>query len=93
MIDKLPPPHLHLCLACQSPYHIYYNGNKEPDMMWTCHCGVERAFGNYKKEPMTATELEERYRKLGEQIQAEMCKALEPILRKVINLLKESKHV
>jgi hypothetical protein len=88
-IDKLPPGHIHLCLSCQAPYTLYY-GKKEPDMMYVCHCGVERAFGNFKREPMTATELEERYRILGQQIQAEMCKVIEPFIQRIIKLVESS---
>jgi hypothetical protein len=43
-------------------------------------------------EPMTATELEERYKILGAEIQNEMCKLLEPIIKKIIKLVEETKH-
>ena len=83
--------HVHLCLSCQEPYYIEYINNKEPDLLHHCGCGTERIFGNYKKkEPMTATELEDRYRIIGAEIQNEMCKLLKPVIIQLIRKIEES---
>lgn len=90
MLDKLGVPNRHLCLSCQEPYTVYYNGKNEPAMVYTCHCGVERRFGSLKnQQPMTATELNERYRMLGGEIQAVMCEAIAPIINNMIEKLKK----
>lgn len=42
----------------------------------------------FNEEPMTATELETRYRILGGQIQVEMCKMIDPFIQNLIKLIE-----
>lgn len=84
-IDKLPPPHLHLCLSCQEPYTIYYNDTKEPDMMYVCHCGVERAFGNFKK--IKAAKIDKEIEEWAGKVREAMTPFIKPILDRCIELL------
>jgi hypothetical protein len=90
-IDKLRYPHIHLCLSCQAPFTLYYDGSKEPDIMYVCgYCGVTRRFGSMKNRPFTATEINERYEHLTCRIQEEMNTYLEPLIQRIIKIVEDA---
>jgi hypothetical protein len=74
------------------PYALYYN-DVEPDIIFKCErCGHKREFGNYK-QPMTATELEDRYEAFGGEVQEAMCKMLKPFIDKMIEIAKQKELI